>query len=841
MQPGQVVLSARASFEVHLGYPGPAYWSDTGSRRFAITVLPSLEEPVTAAKQMATVRPSAHSATPAETPASLLVHKLAQPEILHSDGAITYTIIMMNDQLDGADPGASVMLTDDIPSCVTYISGTASTGAHYDPIARSILWAGAVQRGLSVAVSFRVQVRDCAIADREIANVTVVRDAFGRISERRASVSMEEALLLGPVPTPTGASPPVRVAPVPYPSPTETPARGNQVSDSSPWPPPSPTESPPGEDWIRYPSLNNIRSLAFAPDESLWAGTGSGVVRWDLTTDTYLHYSVADGLASDDVTDLAFASDGTLWIAARGGVTRFDGTDWTSYTEADGLPSDLIYSLATGPAGSVWVGTQSGASHFNGSTWSSSAMSDGPAAGPVWYVAIAPDGDVWLSTHTSGVIRYSPAQGTWTTYGAEEGLPVPNARFLTIGPDGAPWLHVGYHHVYHFDGAAWHLAYEAGGGRWVCDIDFDDHGLPWIATCGGHRTYGAGLVNPDDGAWAYVTTEDGLIDNDVTTVALRPDGVVAAGSDRGLSVYHTGSWRALRTGPTLNEITAVAVTQDGAAWFGFGEAAFHPAGGGLSRFDGQSWQYFSHRDGFRLSSNVRALTVAPDGVLWVGAGCGVARLPNPAETGEVDQHWQAIATCDSLHGNVHSVASAPNGSAWIATDFSLYHLSDEEWTVYEGRMPTALAVAPDSTIWVSHSPLSGGELSAFDGHAWITHTGSLPIGPPVTSLAAKGDGSVWAGARHGGLARFDGRSWTEYGVADGLPSERVADLVVTPDDVLWAITDEGPAYLEGDAWKKVLLDRDCGTTNAMGFAPDGSIWLGTSRGAVHFQPWPGPP
>jgi ligand-binding sensor domain-containing protein len=136
--------------------------------------------------------------------------------------------------------------------------------------------------------------------------------------------------------------------------------------------------------------------------------------------------------------------------------------------------------------------------------------------------------------------------------------------------------------------------------------------------------------------------------------------------------------------------------------------------------------------------------------------------------------------------------------------------------------------------------LAGGQLSAFDGREWITHTERLPIEPPVTALVVTGDGAVWAGAQHGGLARYDGQCWTEYGMADGLPSERIVDLVVAPDDVLWAITDEGLVHFNGDAWQSVWLGHDCGALNAMGFAPDGSVWLGTSRGAVHFQPQHGP-
>jgi hypothetical protein len=38
--PGQVTLSCTVSFEAHLGYPGPAYWSGAGSGALLVDILP---------------------------------------------------------------------------------------------------------------------------------------------------------------------------------------------------------------------------------------------------------------------------------------------------------------------------------------------------------------------------------------------------------------------------------------------------------------------------------------------------------------------------------------------------------------------------------------------------------------------------------------------------------------------------------------------------------------------------------------------------------------------------------------------------------------------------------
>jgi len=616
-----------------------------------------------------------------------------------------------------------------------------------------------------------------------------------------------------PPPTPAGAT---RLPSLP--SPTKTPTVAGPVAQPTPSPVPSPDQvAVQGRE--SYPSLNAVRSLAFAPDGSLWAGTGSGVVRWDLATDSHVRYSTAGGLVSDDVTDLAFAPDGTLWVAARGGVSHFDGTTWTGYTEADGLASNIANAIAPAPDGLVWVGTQNGASYFDGSVWTRYTTADGLAGDLVWYVAVGGDGDVWFSTHTGGVSRYNPERDTWTTYGTQDGLPVPNARALAIGPDGAPWLHIGYDHVYRFDGTTWQVAYEASGGRWVCDMAFDAGGLPWIATCGGLHAHGLGLAHFDGTTWTHATTADGLIDNDLSAVAVAPNGTVAAGTDRGLGAYQNGQWRTLRSGPTQSRVTAIAVTPDGAAWFGFGDDASPPAGGGLSRFDGQAWQYFLG------DANVRALAIAPDGALWAGMGCDVHRFDGTA--------WARIGQCgrDLPAGYIFELAFAPDGTAWVANRFSLARFDGRSWTTYE-KLANSLAVARDGTVWINGWTGSQGSnyLAHLDGQKWTTYRASDGFPGTFQVGAATPDGLVWGIAPERGLGAFDGQSWTSHPISDP-----ILDLVAAPDGVPWAITEAGLARFDGQAWQRIQFDEGRDTIHAMAFAPDGDIWLGTLQGAIHFR------
>ncbi len=625
---------------------------------------------------------------------------------------------------------------------------------------------------------------------------------------------------------------------------TATPTAGHPLVRPSPSPAPAglaasiasvaaiPTPGPLPDTWRAYPSLNQVNSLAFAPDGALWAGTESGAVRWDLATETPERYAASDGLPSDFVRDLAFTPDGTLWAGTLAGIARFDGGRWTGFTEAGGRAIGPVYSITTAPDGSVWFGGQNGAGRYRDGNWTLYTTENGLPDNVVWSVGAAPDGDMWFSTHGGGVARFEPGSDRWTTYSQGSGFPLPNARVLVIDPQGHPWVHIGYDDVYRFDGKQWQAAYKAGGGQWVCDIAFDAGRQPWIATCGGFHAYGAGLAHFDATSWSMVTMKDGLAADEITAVALRADGTIAAGTRRGISVLADGRWRTLRSGPTLGRVTTAAVTGDGVAWFGFGDWASQAAGGGVARFDGRAWQYDDRANSFPAAENVRLLAVAPDGTLWAAGGCGVAyygggrwQLPRTVGGMEIG------GDCNRIFGNVHSLAFGREGAVWMATEFNVYRLAGGELTVFEQLMPVALAVAPDDTIWIAVSSLAGGGLKVFDG----TSGWSTPKAPPpfatVTSLAATPDGHIWANSPEDGLASFDGESWTRQ-VTEGLPANR--RLLNGPDGVLWMLSDEGLARLDGQAWTRVG-PKMAGIT-AAGFAPDGSIWLGTAQGAAHFRP-----
>ena len=77
-------------------------------------------------------------------------------------------------------------------------------------------------------------------------------------------------------------------------------------------------------------------------------------------TAPFRHYSVADGLSQSEVYDIVQDDAGYLWFTTGRGLNRFDGREFEHWTIADGLPTNDLTALAIGPDNELWVGDAHG-------------------------------------------------------------------------------------------------------------------------------------------------------------------------------------------------------------------------------------------------------------------------------------------------------------------------------------------------------------------------------------------------------------------------------------------------------------------------------------------------
>jgi hypothetical protein len=172
-------------------------------------------------------------------------------------------------------------------------------------------------------------------------------------------------------------------------------------------------------------------------------------------------------------------------------------------------------------------------------------------------------------------------------------------------------------------------------------------------------------------------------------------------------------------------------------------------------------------------------------------------------------------------GSLDAVIDAADGTMWASSEDGVFRWDGRTWSSVPRPRPDVAAgpmtLDGSGSLWVSEmrypGPTAEG-ISRFDGTKWThyTETGAGTSLPIVTGIAADAQGAVWAGLAGwdstdaGGLVRFDGSTWTTIPQGDlGASATASWAPVVGPAGDVWAVTTsaQGPmrvARYDGRTW-----------------------------------------
>lgn len=311
-----------------------------------------------------------------------------------------------------------------------------------------------------------------------------------------------------------------------------------------------------------------------------------------------------------------FVDDKIVWIGTSGGVIRYDtNTDeYRLFNSRNGLLSNGVFYVGK-MDGRITVGTYGGGMSLYdqaNDSWETFNLPEGLADAFVYDVLKAANGDIWIATWSGanrirgGDLRDRSKWDTFTVENTKGGLP----------------------------------------NDWVYGLDQGKNGEIWLATEGG-------LARFHDGKWQNWNHEKGLgapfekvkndiqFGNDPAKVSSHHARQKEEMGLKGISVAYNP-----------NYIISLQVDRSGAVWCG-------TWGGGLARFDGQKWRYYTVADGLP-GNHVFMLHYDHDGQLWVGTNNGLARFDNGK--------FKVITTDDGLYSNtVFSMASDKDNVRWIGS------------------------------------------------------------------------------------------------------------------------------------------------------------------------------
>jgi len=172
----------------------------------------------------------------------------------------------------------------------------------------------------------------------------------------------------------------------------------------------------------------------------------------------------------------------------------------------------------------------------------------------------------------------------------------------------------------------------------------------------------------------------------------------------------------------------------------------------------------------------------------------------------------------------------------IDRDQKLVDLYHTAWTFKDGAPAEiyALAQTTDGFLWLGTAT----GLFRFDGIRFEPYkppSGQVFPQRKVASLFAVPDGGLWVGYWYGGVSFIKNGTVTDYGKAEGLPSDAVLAFARDQQGAIWVAAGEGGlARLEGSRWTKIGTDWSfAGGAYSVFLDRAGTLWVGTPTSVAY--------
>ncbi|MYM31112.1 GAF domain-containing protein [Duganella sp. CY15W] len=486
------------------------------------------------------------------------------------------------------------------------------------------------------------------------------------------------------------------------------------------------------------------------------------------------HLGVEQGLTQESVTSVLQDNHGYMWFGTQAGLNRYDGYRVTNFKNdpalAHSLQDNYVQALYEDATGQLWVGNKGGLDRYDpvlqGFTHVLSKVS---------VTAIVGDGKqgLWLVT-ADGLQHLDTASSQLQT------LRHADADSTTINDDRV--------------GALVH----------------DKQGNLWLGTARGLELLPAGSRQ-----FRHFGTQDSRLENNIMSLSISPDGVLWAGTMRGVQAWRlngvSAERMALAVPPDLADVRVPKILhdRDGTLWLG----TFTD---GVKRRDPVSGRFYNYRrdnqNRHSIGDNqISALYQDRSGTLWVGNWyAGVDRVD--LNSGGFERYTEHAGVLPSIGGSkVRAFADAPDGKVWIGTSTGLALLDPAQGQV---------------------SVIASGE----------RHTGSVLSDPPVT-LATDQQGRLWIGTINGLSARdpVSGRS-VSVALGDDPQAHSVQRILVDHEGVIWAGTrttlnriDPHTLAVQSYAADTADADKLSGRVYTLMEDKRGNLWVGTENGLDRFD------
>jgi ligand-binding sensor domain-containing protein len=265
-------------------------------------------------------------------------------------------------------------------------------------------------------------------------------------------------------------------------------------------------------------------------------------------------------------------------------------------------------------------------------------------------------------------------------------------------------------------------------------------------------------------------------------------------------------------------------------------------GGGLAVYDEvkDKFTIFNVPDGL-ADAFVYDVLIMPNDDMWIATWSGANRVKG----GRLDDPsaWETY-TVENTSGGlpndwVYGLAPGKNGEIWLATEGGLSRYQNGKWQSWDHKdgLGAVYELVKDDNQF-NTDPAKVSSHHARQKIEMGLENISTAYNPNyIVALEVDHNGVVWIGTWGGGLSRFDGTSFKNYTVKDGLASNHVFMLHEDHNDVLWIGTSNGISRIIDQSFTTMTTEDGLfsNVIFSMDTQKDNTLWVGSFGGVARIK------
>ncbi len=561
------------------------------------------------------------------------------------------------------------------------------------------------------------------------------------------------------------------------------------------------------ESWTSFTNSGYLKTIV-REDNYIWTGGSGGLLKWDLATSKYIKYTMADGMANNDVTAVVIDSKQNKWIGLHANwISKFDGSIWE--TISCPVPTG---AMAIDQFDNIWIISNSGIYKYNGAKWTTYYFSRN--LGRHQIITVDLSNVVWAGTEY-GVGRFDGTNWKW--------FDNVSAKSMVVDLNNHKWFLCG-DSLIQFDNKNWTSFFINNSNTpssWFHPLAVDTKNNIWTINTEGVWMFSRGVwscqikrtdlvgMNYYKGPSFYIDSKDNLwfsgygkvemfnrsqwftysVNNEIGVSSYICDITVdkigqvwVAGYYGGLSKYNGDSWKYYSTPPYNQSIIA---DSENNLWIGTEQ--------GLKRFDGNQWLEYP-----QFGDNILSIAIDSKNIKWIGTGGIIGLIKSRGLFKFNDSTWTVYQTCDGLPDNsIRTIAIDKQDNVWVGTGSGVAQFDGQKWTTYTrddglgSNDIQEIGIDLDGNKWFA--AFNGGGITKFDDTHWIVYSNTEGYNYSFArDIAVDSSGNIWV--VHNGVSKFDGEKWTQYYAGNGLLGDARC-IAIDRDNNKWVGTEHGVSML----------------------------------------------